>query len=115
MPPKRRCIVSYGLTPRKPTSGKRALLLSLMAGLSFGCASQVRESNYQVEMPILAAPPHHHNCTVNDMATICTCFVKSDAEAIIRKLKAACLALGGTEDACQTTPSARDGLSPSSP
>lgn len=94
--------MNYGRMRKLRTSGKRLLLLSLMVVLTYGCANRVRESNYQVELPILMAQPLHHECTINDQPTTCTCFVKSDAEAIVRKLKAACRALGGTEEACQT-------------
>lgn len=92
-------------------SGKREPWLILTLLLLSACGTPLRESSYRVEMPTLAAPPLHHKCTINDQPTICTCFVKSDAEALIIKLKAACLALGGTEDECLPKRPSSDGPS----
>ena len=97
---------------RKPMSGKRALLLALMAALTSACGTPLRESSYRVILPTLAAPPLEHQCTINDQPTTCTCFVKSDALELIRKLKAACLATGGGDEECQTTRPASDGSLP---
>lgn len=93
--------MTCGSMRRKPMSGN-ALLLSLGLALISACGPTVASSNYKATIPELTAHPQTHRCDVNGMPTMCVCFVKSDAEQLIRRLKAACLALGGTHDECQT-------------
>lgn len=52
-------------------------------------------------MPILQATPRQVECTVGIIDESCTCIVTKDYDQIIQKLKAACLALGGSADHCQ--------------
>jgi len=75
-----------------------------MGGLLCACSQGAAGLSYKITVPTLSAPPLQLNCTANGVPTVCTCFVQEDANLLIRKLKAACLASGGTEDACQTTP-----------
>jgi hypothetical protein len=78
------------------------LLLALMAAP--GCAlNQAGESSYRVRIPTLQAPPIEQACDVEGLGkTTCTCLVTRDHQALVRKLKAACLALGGSPKDCQT-------------
>jgi len=73
-----------------------------MAGLLFGCQSPVTSSSYKVIVPNLQVAPLRVKCSTPSGPATCKCFLESDANLIIRKLKAACTALGGTEDECQT-------------
>lgn len=84
-------------------SGKHVLLWLLTAALLSGCANKVVESSYHLTIPDLTVEPLRHRCTTPEGPTMCKCFVEADINLLIRKLKAACVALGGTEDACQTT------------
>lgn len=93
--------MSCGRAPRPRMNGK-LLLLVMTAALISGCANKAAESSYKVTIPLLTAEPLRHKCETPEGPTICKCFVESDINLIIRKLKAACLASGGTEDACQT-------------
>lgn len=102
MPRKLRCIVNFGPMLNGRMSGNRLLRLSLMLALLSGCVSKVAESNYKVTMPILQAEPLRHKCVTAIGPTMCKCFVEDDINTIIRKFKAACTALGGTEAECQT-------------
>ena len=75
----------------------------MMVVLLSGCAMGRHPSSYTVTIPALTAAPFHHTCKLGEMETTCTCFVKSDADTLIRQLKAACLANGGSDDQCQTS------------
>lgn len=79
------------------------MLLILALGLTSACGPTVAESSYKATIPDLSAHPQVHRCSVNELSTMCVCYVKSDAEQLIRRLKAACLALGGNDHECQTT------------
>lgn len=79
------------------------LLLGLMAGLGCTPKDKIVESSYRVTMPVLVAPPLEHACRIGDLGEVsCTCLATMDYQKIVRKMKAACLALGGTDVECQT-------------
>jgi len=89
--------MAYSGWRSRRTSGRRALLLSLVAGLSFGCNQTLGPSPYQVQIPILRATP-----TEYDVGSVrYSCLRNDDLTALIRELKAACLALGQTPRDCQ--------------
>lgn len=93
--------------------GRWLLLLGLMAALGCASPSRIIESSYQVEMPVLEIPPREHRCQVIgptvEVEQSCTTVLTKDWHQVVRKLKAACLALGGSPVACQTEePSSND-------
>lgn len=92
----------FGNALEKRMNGNGLLWVILMGALLSACGMGRQPSNYTVTIPILTAAPHHHPCNLNGMETTCTCFVRSDAEALIRQLKAACVANGGSDEECQT-------------
>lgn len=55
------------------------------------------QSAYRVRLPILTAKP----AIVDQDGGRTVCLLFSDYAAIVRELKAACLALGGTREECQ--------------
>lgn len=84
-------------------AGKWVLLLVLMVGLGCAPKNQIVESSYRLPVPTLQAPPMDHPCQVDDLgAQICSCVIKSDYQKIVRRMKAQCLALGGSPAECQT-------------
>lgn len=84
--------------------GKRGLAGLLMAALISGCAAGVAPSPYRVTIPVLSAPPRTVPCALGGRADRCLVILEDDYRALIVELKAACLALGGTPEACQTEP-----------
>ena len=83
-----------------PWLGKLLLRLIPIAVLLWGCALVPRPSPYQVIIPLLQSPPLTIPCHVPEPTT-CTVVRTSDWEAVIRELKAACLANGQEPKACQ--------------
>ena len=79
------------------------MLLLMGLVLLSACDLMRAESAYRVSVPILMAHPLETKCILSGMESTCVCYVKSDAETIIRRLKAACLALGGNDEECQTS------------
>ncbi|MGH2368517.1 MAG: hypothetical protein ACRDI2_09965 [Chloroflexota bacterium] len=72
-----------------------------MAALTFGCATTPGGSSYRVTMPVLSAQPGEGTCRHRDALESCTFLLTRDYQAIVRELKAACLALGGSPEECQ--------------
>jgi len=84
--------------PWRPRSGRRLLLGILTAAAICGCSQTVAPSHYRVTLPLLHATPSEY--VVDGVAY--RCYQRDDALTIVRELKAACLALGGTPRDCQT-------------
>lgn len=82
-------------------AGKLMLRLAPITVLLFACSPVPRSSPFQVTIPTLQSPPLEIPCQAPEPTT-CTVVLKSDWEAVIRELKTACLALGGTEERCHT-------------
>ena len=89
-----------------PRNGARVLLVALLLTVS-GCASQGPAYRYKIQIPMMTVSPIYHDCWIRDDATgkkeptECVTLVRSDYRQIVIDLKAACLASGGTEQACQ--------------
>lgn len=73
-----------------------AILMLLMIS---GCATAPAPSPYRVTMPVLEARPSDYQMAEGGWYR---CFRREDAQAIVIELKAACLALGGSPEDCQT-------------
>ena len=88
-----------GRLPVRPWSGKRTLLVLLTVGVASACAPITAGlSPYRVQVPLLHQSPSEYTVQGHTYR----CYAVEDAEAIVRELKAACLALGGTAKECQT-------------
>jgi len=74
---------------------------ALLSLTSYGCAPTPLPSPYRVNLPTLNAAPLVTPCRT-DRPTQCVVLTQDDYLALVRELKAACLALGGTPDACLT-------------
>ncbi len=83
------------------TSGRLTLLVVLMAGLAFGCRTGPDQSAYRVKIPILTASPIVVECMRQGHDEVCELWTQKDIQAVVRELKAACLATGQTKDECQ--------------
>ncbi len=83
---------------RKPWSIKHGLLLLLLAGAISSCAMVPLQSPYRVTIPQLQAAPSDYTVSGVKYRAV----LKSDWDAVVRELKAACLALNGTPKECQT-------------
>lgn len=84
----------------KPRLGAALLSLAVWAGSS-GCALTLHPWSYRVQIPELRAAPVELGCRVGGTPDICLLVLREDWEALVRELKAACLALGGTPRECQ--------------
>lgn len=84
-------------------AGRLGLLLLPAAALTFGCARVAGPSSYRVTMPVLQAKPGAVACRHDGLIDTCTVLLTRDYEALVRELKAACLALGGSPKDCQAT------------
>mgnify|MGYP001612345998 CR=1 FL=1 len=87
--------------PEKRVSGRlgRWLILSLL--LVSACAPALGPSPYRVTPPQLKSYPLRVECKVDGRPAECVMLLMEDFRAIVIELKAACLALNGSEDACQ--------------
>ena len=94
----------FGNGRNEPISGKLTLLAGLTAVLISGCSPGLQKSSYVPTIPILQARPLKIACDLGSTTDQCTCLTTSDYQQIVRKLKASCLALGGTEQDCQAIP-----------
>jgi len=76
----------------------------LIALMSSGCAPKMARKAYGYEMilPTLEAIPAIVECELPSGSRTCVLLVMEDYYAIIAAMKAACLALGGEDGACQT-------------
>lgn len=79
-------------------NSRRQLGAILLLAIS-GCATAPGPSPYRVELPILQARPSDYQMADGIWYR---CYRREDAQALVIELKAACLALGGTPEACQT-------------
>ncbi len=78
------------------------LWIGLMVVGLCACATEPPASNYRVTLPTLEMEPREFSCELSDGSKAdCVILLSSDLRKIVRKLKAACLALGGTEVECQ--------------
>jgi hypothetical protein len=73
-------------------------LMILWGMLISGCGTAPHPSPYRVEIPILRAIPTDYQLAEGEWYR---CYLREDALALGIELKAACLALGGTEVQCQ--------------
>ncbi len=53
-------------------------------------------------LPLLAAPPREVPCAENGALRTCVVVIREDWRAVVRELKAACLATGQPAAECQT-------------
>jgi hypothetical protein len=91
-------------------SGRLVLLLVLTVALALGCVQAQVASNYKVKIPVLNAATEPSECViaVNVDGIVmkklgsCVTLLEDDWKAVVRELKSACLALGGTDEECQT-------------
>lgn len=82
-----------------PMSGRLMQLVALTGVLVLGCVKeQVPSHSYRVKIPVLTASPNIINCKDGP----CELWLSKDIQAIVRELKAACLAFGQTPEECQT-------------
>ena len=86
-------------------AGKQTLWVVLIGGLSFGCGMG-RGSSYLVILPTLTAAPQEVSCRIGPPGQPtrerrCVVVVKEDWEALVRELKAACLAGGQSAIVCE--------------
>lgn len=70
----------------------------LLLGIS-GCATAPRPSPYRVVMPILQERPTDYQMAEGIWYR---CYRREEAVGMVIELKAACLALGGSPEECQT-------------
>lgn len=75
-------------------------LLMLLAG----CATNPCDSAYRVVMPILEAAPVPIACYDGIVKTTCVILLDEDHRRVVRELKSACLAFGGSMESCQAQP-----------
>ena len=78
----------------------RWLILSLL--FVSACAPALGPSPYRVTLPQPKANPLRVACQVAGEPDECVLLLREDFQALVIELKAACLALNGSEDACQT-------------
>lgn len=84
---------------------------ALLAGaLSCGCALAPAPSSYQVRLPLLTAPTIRVPCQADGRPATCRVILETDYEALVRELKAACVAAGGSDVDCQTELAAEETL-----
>ena len=84
-------------------NGRPVLWIVLIAGLASGCATALPGTAYRPSIPTLTMMPEMGQCRFESRASRpCVVLAREDWEAIVRELKAACLALGGSPEACQT-------------
>ncbi len=78
----------------------KLLPLAILWGLGISaCATAPQPSPYRVQIPTLTARPIEYDVGAGEWIR---CYRRDDALAIVIELKAACLALGGTDDDCQS-------------
>lgn len=87
-----------------PCSGKWILLASWLAVIS-GCTTAPEPSPYLVQIPILHEIPTDFQA---EEGIYYRCYRRDDALAIVRELKAACLAGGQTPEECQAVVKPRE-------
>lgn len=68
---------------------------------SSGCSQGLRSFTYRVEIPTLRARPLEIGCHLGDHPETCVVVLRDDWLRVVRELKAACLALGGSREECQ--------------
>ena len=94
-------------------AGRRLLLMILVVALSYSCAGTPCKSPYRVVIPILEAEPQIVTCRQGLTETRCLLLLEEDHRRVVRELKAACLALGGSAESCRTQLAhSRNNLSP---
>lgn len=82
--------------------GKQLLWAILTVAVLYGCKTAPYQSQYQAVVPVLEAAPLPLRCSQGLTETRCLLLLEEDYRKVVRELKTACLALGGSTDACQT-------------
>lgn len=72
----------------------------MTGALLSGCATG--PGTYRVSIPELTAKPVQGTCKLRGEPADCTLLLTRDYQSLVRELKAACLALGGSPESCQT-------------
>lgn len=85
----------------------RLCLVAILLLAISGCGTAPGPSPYRVTMPVLEARPSDYQMAEGIWYR---CYRREDAQAIVVELKAACLALGGTPEACQTVTERKDAM-----
>lgn len=80
------------------TSGKLAMLLGMM--MVSACASRTVRPEYKPSIPSLTVAPHLTMCLTESGAIDCVTLATDDFRAVVRELKACCLALGHSLSEC---------------
>ena len=88
----------------KLSNGRRLLLPLLTAVLVSACATPLTGSSYKVLVPKLATRPLAVPCSDNTGRHTCVVLLQDDYAAIVRELKAACLANRQSAAECQANP-----------
>ena len=96
-----RLLLRWRSWPEKRATGRLARWLILSLLLVSACAPALGPSPYRVTPPQLKSYPLRVECKVDGRPAECVMLLMEDFRAIVIELKAACLALNGSEDACQ--------------
>lgn len=88
----------------KRFNGRWTPLVLLTAVLVSACATPLTGSSYKVQVPTLTARPLAVPCADKTGAHTCIVILQTDYAAIVRELKAACLANRQSAAECQANP-----------
>jgi hypothetical protein len=81
--------------------------------LTFGCRPTLGPSSFVPEIPVLKYTIQQTRCSIQPVDRVadtgrndheCSCLLTSDLKKLVLELKAACLALGNSDEVCQTEP-----------
>lgn len=88
------------------TNGRRLLMLTLVL-LTCGCVGQGPPYRYRAIPPAMTVAPIFHRCDLIEGETRtpeeCVVLLRRDYQALLKGIKAACLAAGGTDGECLVT------------
>ena len=88
------------------TNGRRLLMLTL-ALLTCGCVGHGPPYRYRAIPPAMTVAPIFHRCDLIEGETRtpeeCVTLLRHDYRELVKEIKAACLAAGGTDGECLVT------------
>lgn len=98
------------MLPESPTSRPRvtprlsrlATLLAIVLLMTSGCGLMRTRSEYRVSIPTLRVAPQSVTCLTSSGVVDCVVVASEDFRAVVRELKACCIANHGSAKDCET-------------
>lgn len=78
------------------------IVIAIVLLTTSGCASMRKRPEYKPSIPVLTLTPRSATCLTESGLVDCVVVATDDFRAVVRELKACCVALGNSEKECRS-------------